>query len=99
MLDDVERTWKLAPAYDITHSNWAGEWTQGHQMSVNGKFNDISLDDLREMADRFEVPNIERVLFEVAAAVESWPDAARQARVDEATMARISADLDRYRPR
>ncbi len=99
MLDDDDSTWKLAPAYDVTHSNWAGEWTQGHQMSVNGKFNDISLDDLREMADRFEVPNVGRVLSEVAAAVDSWPDAARQASVNDETVAKISGDLLRYRPR
>jgi serine/threonine-protein kinase HipA len=39
--------WELAPAYDVTHAyNPKGEWTYQHLMSVNGKFGDITSDDL-----------------------------------------------------
>jgi serine/threonine-protein kinase HipA len=91
--------WQIAPAYDVTHSNWDGEWTQGHQMSVNGKFIGITLDDLRSLADRYEVPDANRILVDVAAAVDTWPDAAREAGVDDATTSKIATELADFRPR
>ncbi|MFI5036528.1 MAG: type II toxin-antitoxin system HipA family toxin [Acidimicrobiales bacterium] len=91
--------WRLAPAYDVTHSNWGGSWTQNHQMSVNGRFVDISLDDLRVMGDRHEVPGVESVLREVASAVARWRDFAAAAGVDGATTDRIATDFEELRPR
>ena len=91
--------WRLAPAYDVTHSNWGGSWTQNHQMSVNGHFVDITLDDLREMGDRHEVPGVETVLRDVAAAIERWPEFAKAAEVDQVTTETIAEDLVNLRPR
>ncbi len=91
--------WELAPAYDITHSNWGGSWTQAQQMSVSGRFVDIALDDFRSMGDRIEVPDIERTLSEVASSIEQWGDFAAAAMVDRATTERIAADLESRRPR
>lgn len=74
--------WELAPAYDVTHAyNPGGEWTYQHLMSVNGKFAEISRDDLTTVADRFGVGTAPRVLAQVGAAVSSWTDFARQAKV------------------
>jgi len=90
--------WKLAPAYDVTHSYWGGEWTQTHQMSVNGRFVDITLDDLRALGDLHEVPGIEAALREVAEAVDAWPEFAVAAGVDGDTIARVGEDIARFRP-
>jgi len=90
--------WKLAPAYDVTHSYWGGEWTQTHQMSVNGRFVDITLDDLRALGDLHEVPGIEAALRAVAEAVDAWPEFAVAAGVDGDTLARVGADVARFRP-
>jgi serine/threonine-protein kinase HipA len=84
------RTWELAPAYDVTHAyNPKGEWTYQHLMSVNGKFADISRDDLMIVADRFGVGTATRVLAEVSGAIASWPDFAKRARVSPSEVARI----------
>jgi serine/threonine-protein kinase HipA len=91
--------WRLAPAYDVTHSNWGGSWTQNHQMSVNGRFVDITLEDLRIMGDRHEVPGVESVLREVADAIGHWRDFAAEAGVDGATTAQIATDLTDLAPR
>lgn len=91
--------WQLAPAYDITHSIWDGQWTQQHQMSVNGHFDQITLDDLRALADANEVPGIERVLREVAEAIDTWHDFASIAGVDEVTTDNIADDIGDLRPR
>jgi serine/threonine-protein kinase HipA len=90
--------WQLAPAYDVTHSNWGASWTESQKMSVNGHFVEISLDDLRTMGERHEVPGIERILDEVRAAIDHWPEFAARADVDQVTAERISKDLTQLRP-
>lgn len=92
-------SWQLAPAYDVTHSNWGASWTQSQQMSVSGSFLDITLDDFRRMGDRLEVPNIERTLSEVAASIAQWRDFAATATVDQATTDKIASDLEELRPK
>lgn len=82
--------WELAPAYDVTHAyNPKGEWTYQHLMSVNGKFADISRDDLMAFADDFAVGTAPKVLDEVGGAIAEWPEFARQAKVSEREVKRI----------
>ena len=46
-LMDKSGAWSLAPAYDVCYVyNPDGDWTSGHQMSVNGKKTDIKRVDL-----------------------------------------------------
>ena len=46
-LMDRNGTWKLAPAYDITFSyNLNNKWLKAHQMSINGKCDNIAIEDL-----------------------------------------------------
>ena len=92
-------SWRAAPAYDVTHSYWDAEWSQAHQMSVNGKFAEICLDDFRIMGDRHEVPAIGATIKEVNEAIDHWPDFASQAGVDAATTARVATDIEQLRPR
>lgn len=66
--------WSLAPAYDLTGSDFPSEdpWSAhggSHQLSVNGKFTGITDGDLLEVADRFAIGTGRRVLDEVRAAV------------------------------
>jgi serine/threonine-protein kinase HipA len=89
LLRERER-WELAPAYDVTHAyNPKGEWTYQHLMSVNGKFADITWDDLIVVADRFGVGTAARVVTEVRHAVSSWPDFARVAKVSQSEITRV----------
>jgi serine/threonine-protein kinase HipA len=92
-------SWHLAPAYDVTHSYWDAEWPQAHQMSVNAKFAEISLDDFRTLGDRHEVPAIGATIEQVNEAIDHWPDFATQAGVDATTTATVAADIERFRPR
>jgi serine/threonine-protein kinase HipA len=85
--------WELAPAYDITHAhNPQGRWTARHQMSVGGVFDAVTLTDLDAFADRHEVPDHRRLLGEVAAAVDAWPEFATAAGLSADATARIAAD-------
>ena len=46
LMDEGGR-WRLSPAYDMGYAyNPKGGWTATHQMSVNGKFDGITREDL-----------------------------------------------------
>jgi serine/threonine-protein kinase HipA len=88
------RPWELAPAYDITHAyNPRGEWTYQHLMSVNGKFQGITRDDLLADADRFSVRKPRETLAEVRAALENWPEFALQAGMETSLRDRVASDF------
>lgn len=98
-LMNADGKWSLAPAYDVTHAfNPVGKWTQRHQMSVNGKFDDIGIADLHRLADAQGVGAYRDVTAAVLNAVAHWPEYATQAGVDQASIDRIQHDMDRFRP-
>ena len=41
--------WQLTPAYDLCHSE-GSDFTRNHQLSINNKVNDFTLDDLKQLA-------------------------------------------------
>jgi len=84
----------LAPAYDVTHAyNPKGEWTFQHLMSVNGKFNGITRQDLLAEADRFMVRRPEALLADLRAALASWPQFAQEAGLSEKQWDAVSGDF------
>jgi serine/threonine-protein kinase HipA len=86
--------WELAPAYDVTHAyNPKGEWTYQHLMSVNGKFGDITRDDLLQDADRFSVGRADLLLSDVRSALNEWDLFAREAGLKKATADRVGRDF------
>lgn len=86
--------WELAPAYDVTHAhNPAGEWTSQHLMSVNGRFDDITRDDLLTVADRFSIPRADAALADVRTAVDYWPGAAAEAGLAEDKARQVARDF------
>ncbi|MDE3200534.1 MAG: type II toxin-antitoxin system HipA family toxin [Acidobacteriota bacterium] len=86
--------WNLAPAYDVTHAfNPQGEWTYQHLMSVNGKFKDITREDLLAVADRFGIRRPSDALADVRAAIDNWSEFAQQAKLSSALQTRITKDL------
>ncbi len=83
-------SWELAPAYDVTHAfNPKGEWTYQHLMAVNGKFANISRDDLLLVADRFGIGTGPQVLKQVGEVIQSWLDFSAQAHVSPHEAQRI----------
>ena len=86
--------WALAPAYDITFAhNPHGEWTNQHLMSVNGKFKNITVEDLLAEAKRFGIGSAPRVIREVRAAIQNWQGFAMQAGVPEAQLQAIAEQI------
>ncbi|KRA16216.1 MULTISPECIES: type II toxin-antitoxin system HipA family toxin [unclassified Lysobacter] len=82
--------WEPTPAYDVTFAyNPSGEWTQQHLMSINGKFDAITKEDLLNVAARFSIPNAEKAISRVCEAVREWSGFAAEAGVQDAEIARI----------
>jgi serine/threonine-protein kinase HipA len=86
--------WELAPAYDVTHAyNPKGEWTYQHLMSVNGKFREITRDDLLKEADRFGIRRPLDKLSSVREALKSWGEFAKKAGLGKASLDRVASDF------
>ena len=58
---------------------------------MNGKFGDITRDDLLRVADRFAIGSAERVIDQVQDAVADWPEFAREAGLPGAAIEAVAA--------
>jgi serine/threonine-protein kinase HipA len=93
--------WSLSPAFDVVYSfNPEGRWTRVHQMSINGKRDSFTIADLDQAAAVAGLKRgaTRRILGEVTAAVERWPEFAATARIPEETVERIAATLRLHLP-
>ncbi len=76
--------WRLAPAYDVTYSYQPGGlWTGRHQMSICGKGDDFTIDEICSLEPLAGLVRgrAKRIIDEVKVAVALWPELARQAGV------------------
>ena len=95
-LMDRNGRWTLAPAYDECYAyNPAGAWTGAHQMSVNGKRRDITVDDLIAVAPQANMRErkARQVIDQVRAAVADWPRFAAEAEVKDEFVGKIGRVL------
>ncbi|MDH0732923.1 type II toxin-antitoxin system HipA family toxin [Pseudomonas sichuanensis] len=87
---DTDGTWYLTPAYDVSYSYLPGSfWVDTHQMTVNGKRDDFTLDDLLSVASQVRGMDARRIIKEVCEAVAQWPRFAREAGVPATASERI----------
>jgi serine/threonine-protein kinase HipA len=96
-LMDETGTWSLAPAYDITHAhNTASQWTRQHLMAIDGKFGDVTRDNLLVFAERHSVPRAKAIIAQVNDAVDDWSEFAGDAGLSATQLQRIGADHKRH---
>ena len=92
--------WKLAPAYDLTYAHdEQNKWIKNHLMAVNGKFEGISLADLRTVGDKFLIQDREVIITQVFEAVSKWQDFAKIAGVSPERTLEIQRDLTAHQPK
>ncbi|MEB8433857.1 type II toxin-antitoxin system HipA family toxin [Cocleimonas sp. KMM 6892] len=85
--------WRLSPAYDVTYShNPAGQWTNQHQMSVNGKRDHFTREELIETGKSISLSRPDEILEEVISAVGKWMDFAKEAGVSK----KISLEIQKH---
>ena len=86
--------WRLSPAYDMVYAyNPQGGWTSRHQMSLNGKFDGITREDLLAFASANGVKDGPELIDQVCDAAARWPDIARAAAVPEAMINEIVGNM------
>ena len=88
-LMDQTGSWRLSPAYDVTYAhNPAGKWTNTHQMSINGKLDGFTIEDMAIIGESIRLSNPKAIVSEIAEKVDRWPEFAKQAglRTDLAIM-------------
>ena len=101
-LMDRRGEWSLSPAFDVTYSyNPSGEWTANHQMTISGKRDRFTKDDMYACA---RVANIKKaradsILRHVTEAVADWSGFADTAKVDEAMAREVQSNLRLDLPR
>ena len=96
LLMNQEGEWSLAPAFDVTYAhNPDGRWTKSHQMTIAGKQDGFTLDDLRACAATAGLKRgrAETILDEVREAAVRWPEYADEAGVRPSQRQRIRAEL------
>ncbi len=80
-LMDKHGNWQLSPAYDLTYARGSG-YTRHHQMSLNGKRDDFTKEDLLGLGGAFGIKRDGKdVIDEVTEAMSSWEDYAKEAKV------------------
>jgi serine/threonine-protein kinase HipA len=78
--------WRLSPAFDMIYAyNPEGNWTNGHQMTINGKRNAFTREDLLVLANVAGIKNTQagQILDRVIMAVKNWERFAEKAGVSE----------------
>ena len=74
--------WHLSPAYDMGYAyNPDGGWTATHQMSINGKFDDITRQDLLIFAQQNNIKDAVDIIEEICDAASHWPAIAKECEV------------------
>jgi serine/threonine-protein kinase HipA len=81
-LMDKEGKWSLSPAYDVTYAyDPQNKWMKAHQLSVNGKNDDIVREDVLFLAKEMNIKKAKTIIEEMNAVVRKWKKFAKIAEV------------------
>ncbi len=81
---DKNGKWRLSPAYDMGFAyNPKGGWTAQHQMSINGKFDDITRKDMLEFGHRNNIKEAAEIIERVTETAARWPVIAKECEVPQ----------------
>lgn len=86
--------WRLSPAYDMGYAyNPNGGWTAMHQMSIEGKFDNITQADLMTFAKANNIKDAKEVIEKVTEEAEHWPDIAKECEVPAEMVDKIRPNM------
>ncbi len=70
---DKSGTWKLSPAFDVCHSYRPGSaWVSQQSLSVNGKRQNISRNDLLAVAKQMNIKKADSIISQINDTVQNW---------------------------
>lgn len=88
--------WRLSPAFDVTYAYQpTGQWTGRHQMSINGKRDAFTREDLLALAAIAGIKEIQanEMIAHVIESVREWPSFAEKAKVEQLRIQQIQQSL------
>jgi serine/threonine-protein kinase HipA len=87
--------WRLSPAYDLTYSVdiTTPAYMNRHSMTINGKNESISRDDLEIVALRNDIQDYKSLIEKATFAVSKFRDFAVELKIDEQFIDSIESDL------
>lgn len=100
-LMDKQGVWSLSPAYDVTYAyNPSNRWLARHQMTINGKQEHITLDDLVESGQRMNISKnrIISILEDADKAIKEWPTFAKEAKLSKRVVEEVHRNLGSLEP-
>ena len=95
-LMDKSGAWSLSPAFDMTYSfNPSGTWTASHQMTMNGKRDDFSLEDFKACGKTASMKRgrAQAIVNEVIETVSHWRNYADEVAVPVILRDKIQSSL------
>lgn len=87
--------WRLSPAYDLTYSVdlTAPAYSNRHSLTVNGKNEDITRDDLETIGRNNDIQDYKTLIDAVVNAVSRFENYAKELETDKKLIEHIKADL------
>ena len=87
--------WRLSPAYDLTYGVdlTAPAYMNKHSMSINGKIEDITREDLETIAQRNDIQDYKSLIDMVSNAVSKFREFAAELKIDEHLIDSIKSDF------
>ena len=96
-LMDPRGEWRLAPAYDVIYAyNPDGRWTSRHQMSMAGKRDHLTRDDMLTVARTVGVKKADAIIDQVRGALAEWPRCADKAGVPAEQASRVAGTFREF---
>ena len=96
-LMDMTGKWILSPMYDVTYAYEANnQWISHHQMLINGKNDDFTIDDLISAAEKMSIQKnkAKKIIDEVSLAISQFPNYAKQAQLSDGVIIAIQKEID-----
>ena len=89
--------WEISPAYDICHAYRPGStWVSKQALSVNGKREQISKEDLLTVAKSINIKKPKEIINEINDVIQNWGIYAAKAKVSKALSSAIQSTLLNY---
>ena len=77
---DSEGIWKLSPAYDLSYAyNPTNKWLARHQMTINGKREEITRTDLLNVGKQMNIKKDKEIIERVTSTIANWNKYAMEA--------------------
>ena len=92
-LMDNNGGWKLSPAYDVTYAyNPESRWTRRHQLSINGKRDEINKEDLLKVGKEMNIKKAKDIIDNVKDVISNWNIYAKDCNIPKSQIDSITSN-------